>query len=134
MTPEITAAASVSAAAPVPIIAAPRTLSESETADLRRVDEPAVAALRAHDRAALRSLAAKGVDVEATVTAISEAECVGEIVGFEASGDELTVRHVLGYKDHSAEGKCEGVHELRMQYVGRDVAGARLTGAHRWGW
>ncbi len=131
MTPEITAAAS---AAPVPTIAAPRTLSESETADLRRVDERAVAALRAHDRAALRSLAAKGVDIEATVNATSEAECIGDVIGFEASGDDLIVRHVLGHKEYSPEGKCEGVHELRVQYVGPLARDARLTSAHRWGW
>ena len=141
VTPEITAAPSASAtpsarataAAAAPITEPSRALSASEERDLRRTDERTIAALRSNDRAALRTLAAKGVNVDATVNEISDAECVGDVIGFEAAGDHLVVRHVLGHKEYSKEGTCQGAHELRVEYVG-SPSDARLTGAHRWGW
>ncbi len=101
-------------------------------------DQQVADALAAHDTAAIRALAAAGVDADVLAGEVSATECVGpriDVLPYYPRGahepDGFYARHVLGFS--APGGSCDGAHELHLRY-GWQRGELRLLEATRFGW
>ncbi len=119
------------APAAVQAILSPRFVPPIDLEAVRALDIRAAAAAAAHDTAALSTVAAGTLDVQAAAQQVSQSECVGDLLELKAdTRGTATARRVLGYSNGL---RCEGAHERRLTYAVVD-AQPRLTDVTRYGW